>query len=184
MVVGSIKVVGFTTEDCCDYVTIGRYRYNGVSGPEGLKFDVGSTFSWHTDGSIVNNGWEFALPQAFTGSESCQACLKGQYQAFSGAQKCSSCLPGNYQADSGAITCSSCLPGRFTSGFSAVSCEVCSIGHFQPASGASSCPKCTPASYAASPGSSSCLSCPVGFFSTIGARRKAGAHCKPNGRTP
>ena len=40
-----------------DYVTILGVQYEGTRGPRNIQVQSGQTFSWLSDGSVVNSGW-------------------------------------------------------------------------------------------------------------------------------
>ena len=42
-------------------MTIGGQRFQGTMGPQNVEVDYGDTFSWHTDGSVVQSGWTICL---------------------------------------------------------------------------------------------------------------------------
>ena len=53
-----ITTTEFSTESCCDYLTIRGTRYKGSVRPSnGLVLSAGETMYWYTDGSIVGSGF-------------------------------------------------------------------------------------------------------------------------------
>ena len=51
----------FSTESCCDHLTVHGNRYDGSSGPNGVHVSDGDQISWRTDSSVTRTGWEFCL---------------------------------------------------------------------------------------------------------------------------
>ena len=60
-----ISVTSFAVEThstCAyDYLTVNGARYCGSSSPEGVVPD-GTPIEWHTDGSVILEGWELCFP--------------------------------------------------------------------------------------------------------------------------
>ena len=61
---GTLTATSFSTESGYDYVTIGGQRFSGSTGPRGVSVAAGSSFSWHTDGSVTRSGWVICLAAA------------------------------------------------------------------------------------------------------------------------
>ena len=51
----------FSTESCCDHISLGGSTYSGSSGPSDRTMNAGDQITWHTDGSVTHTGWEFCL---------------------------------------------------------------------------------------------------------------------------
>ena len=47
----------FSTESCCDRLTIRGTQYQGSSGPSSVSLSASQTFSWYTDGSVTCKQW-------------------------------------------------------------------------------------------------------------------------------
>ena len=54
---GALTATEFSTESCCDYVTIGGTRYAGTSGPQNVRVAENEAFTWRTDHSGTRSGW-------------------------------------------------------------------------------------------------------------------------------
>jgi hypothetical protein len=69
----------FSTESCCDHLTVHGNRYDGSSGPNGVHVSDGDQISWRTDGSVTHTGWEFCLTSGSSSGSSCtsQTCPVG-----------------------------------------------------------------------------------------------------------
>ena len=52
-----LSVQTFATESCCDYLTVNDVQYKGTTGPAGIIVEAGSTMTFHTDHSVLNNGF-------------------------------------------------------------------------------------------------------------------------------
>lgn len=62
LVAGTLSAsAGFSTEVGYDFVTIAGQRYQGTSGPRNAPINRGGTFSWVSDGSVVNSGWTICI---------------------------------------------------------------------------------------------------------------------------
>ena len=48
----------FNTETYWDYITIGGQQYSGTAGFASIPMAAQETFTWYTDGSVVNGGFE------------------------------------------------------------------------------------------------------------------------------
>ena len=51
------SVGGFSTEPRYDFLTINGQDYSGNTGPGNVAVTAGSTFTWRSDFSTVNDGW-------------------------------------------------------------------------------------------------------------------------------
>ena len=47
----------FDTESFFDYLSIGRTRYSGSMGPTNVRMRANDNMTWHTDGSVTDDGW-------------------------------------------------------------------------------------------------------------------------------
>ena len=64
---GALTATEFSTESCCDSVTIGGTRYAGTSGPQSVRVAENELFTWQADYSVTNSGWVLCWRQ--TGTE-------------------------------------------------------------------------------------------------------------------
>jgi hypothetical protein len=48
---------GFSTESCCDHLTVNGVAYSGTQGPAGIVVEAGGTITWSSDQSITSSGW-------------------------------------------------------------------------------------------------------------------------------
>lgn len=60
-----IQLMAFSTESCCDKLTVNRQSFSGTStvGLNGITPENGASISWSSDYSIVSTGWKICMPQ-------------------------------------------------------------------------------------------------------------------------
>ena len=58
----------FSTESCCDYLTIAGTRYSGTRGPSSVSLSASQTFSWYSDYSVTYPGFTLCASSSSSGS--------------------------------------------------------------------------------------------------------------------
>ena len=53
----TLRVEGFETEGCCDFVTLRGERYSGQRGPQSVSVFPGDNFTWASDSWGTRSGW-------------------------------------------------------------------------------------------------------------------------------
>ena len=53
-----LSVTAFTTESCCDKLTVNGVQYSGTNGPGGVQVAAGSTITWTSDSSVTRTGFQ------------------------------------------------------------------------------------------------------------------------------
>lgn len=52
-----LRVVNFTSDPCCDFMTVNGLQYSGVTGPSGVLVSAGSNIRWSTGSSGIARGF-------------------------------------------------------------------------------------------------------------------------------
>ena len=62
----TLSATSFSTEGCCDKLTVNGYQYSGTTGPGGVQVYSGATITFTSDGSATYSGFEIcsACPPA------------------------------------------------------------------------------------------------------------------------
>eukprot|EP01046_Picozoa_sp_COSAG06_P019400 COSAG06_NODE_1382_length_9623_cov_4.820559_5_plen_1213_part_00 len=68
---GTIHVTDFQTESSYDYITLNGQHYGGSTGPPDTYMGDGDTFTWQTDDSVQNHGWEICISGGETDDAGC-----------------------------------------------------------------------------------------------------------------
>jgi len=64
---GTLKVVKFSTEMCCDKLQIDGLMYSGDTGPDGLAITAGESLTFSSDSSITMSGFEICYTSTSSG---------------------------------------------------------------------------------------------------------------------
>ena len=88
----------FSTESCCDRLSIGGTRFSGSDGPQDFVVGTGTQIGWSSDGSVTRSGWEICpggstaattpTPNLLPMSTSISGC--GSATIFAGLGSCNS----------------------------------------------------------------------------------------------
>jgi hypothetical protein len=54
----TLSVTAFSTESCCDKLTVNGVQYSGTSGPDGVQVVADSTITWTSDSFTSRTGFE------------------------------------------------------------------------------------------------------------------------------
>eukprot|EP01045_Picozoa_sp_COSAG04_P006650 COSAG04_NODE_331_length_16597_cov_7.054310_8_plen_996_part_00 len=80
---GTVSSEGtFSTESCCDYLTIGGARYQGSLAPSGVIVADGASITWWTDGSVTSAGFQLCIDPVdacSAGSCTCEGNWIGEF---------------------------------------------------------------------------------------------------------
>jgi len=60
-IAGTLQTSNFRTENGYDYLTIRGEKYSGTTPPPQQSFNVGEKITWHSDGSVVDDGWTLCI---------------------------------------------------------------------------------------------------------------------------
>ena len=63
---GLLTATSFSTEACCDHLTVDGTQFHGANGPDRIPVNAGSTITWGTDGSVTNTGFEVCIGSFFS----------------------------------------------------------------------------------------------------------------------
>ena len=71
----TLSTTEFSTESCCDRITVGGLSYKGSSGPSGVSMSAGETMTWYTDGSVTNTGFTICGTSTSTSTSAASGCV-------------------------------------------------------------------------------------------------------------